>query len=150
MTHSSVPPCNTLIVYCSCNTLTEYCSTQCTTGLINWVGMTQFIFFSCVWHDPFVRVSTPHLQSTSLTKHCNTLQYTATHCNTKHCNSCVSIPHLQSTATHCNTLQYKALQQLCLHTSLTSLVTHTHQRAILKKNTHNTQINLNKQKLGEP
>ena len=110
MTHSSVPPCNTLIVYCSCNTLTEYCSTQCTTGLINWVGMTQFIFFSCVWHDPFVRVSTPHLQSTSLTKHCNTLQYTATHCNTKHCNSCVSIPHLQSTATHCNTLQHTAIQ----------------------------------------
>ena len=50
-----------------------------------------------------------HIQSTDSLQHtathCNTLQHTATHCNTlqhsaTHCNT------LQHSATHCNTLQY--------------------------------------------
>ena len=65
--------------------------------------------------SPHLTYKAPHLQSTAT--HCNTLQHTAIqstatavspyltykalqhtaiHCNTKHCNSCVSIPHLQA------------------------------------------------------
>jgi len=45
------------------------------------------------------------------TTHCNTLQHTATHCNTLHT--------LQHTATHCNTLQQNAMY----HVSFTSFRT---------------------------
>jgi len=54
-----------------------------------------------------------HTQYTTI--HCNTLQHTATHCNTHcttlqnaatHCNSLLAEWHTQHTATHCNTLQH--------------------------------------------
>ena len=64
--------------------------------------------------------------------HCNTLRHTTTRCNT-----------LQHTATHCNS------GTCCGHGVEDVDKPSTHMNEVEDKNTHNTQINLNKQKLGE-
>jgi len=51
-------------------------------------------------------------QSYSVSRHCNTLKHTATHCNTYmwHDSDSWHWNTLQHTATHCNTLQHTATQ----------------------------------------
>jgi len=105
--------------------------------------------------------------------HCNPLQHTAPYCTTLHHTAphCTIQQHnaprsstLHHTAPHCNTLHHTAphcnsLQHTAPHrTTLQLTATHCNPRNPLKmsrrspvenKNTHNTHINLNKQKLVE-
>ena len=75
----------------------------------------------------------------------NTLQHTTTHCNTMqhtatHCNTWQHTPTLQHIATHCNTLQYTAeiLQHTATH--CTSLGTLQHATTYVHHESHRTRI----------
>ena len=83
----------------------------------------EFIY-SCVpyscWHDSCTRVTRliHMISSIVMSRVCNTLQHTATHCNTLH-----ALQHSAHTATHCNTVH--ALQHTATHCTQRNTLQHS-------------------------
>ena len=89
-----------------------------------YVTLTNSYILAClihVWHDSCTRVTRliHMISSIVMSRVCNTLQHTATHCNTlhalqhsahtaTHCNTVHTLQHTATHSTHCNTLQHSA------------------------------------------
>jgi len=72
-----------------------------------------------------------HLEARPAAPHCNTLQHTATHCNTLQLEARHTAPHcntLQHTATHCNALQLEARHTAPHRNTLQHTATHCNLR----------------------
>jgi len=87
-------------------------------------------------HDP--SPMGPSRELRMILRHCNTLQHTATHCNTPHCNT------LQHTATHCSTWRHTATRHTMLHHTARCCTTLQHVDEHCNTLQHNAQHSNNK------